>query len=483
MIFNYILSILLFLLFLGVILIIIFDDGDSGKKIAWLLLITVLPVVGIVLYLLFGISYRRPEVFRNAHKATIEKFAAETDGSFMRLLGGKEHLDELDTRFRPLAEFFLGSGTVSSLSGGNSFEIITSGQRKLDLLLKDIREAKHSIHVEYFHFGKDKGSRQVKELLEQKAREGVEVRFLNENIANMPVPSTYYNKMRRSGIEVERFTSTRQGLLSVPMRLNYRNHRKIVVIDGRIGYTGGMNINDNYFFQWRDTHLRLEGRAVAALQTVFIDSWLSSGGKLKQPLPAYFHDFDSIPDGPLRDKLVQIVPGEADSRWPAIQMGYEWLFHNAREYIYLQTPYFVPPESFLLAMKSAALRGVDVRLMLPAKVDTPLMGAANTAYYSECLEAGVRIFERGGEFIHAKTVVCDDYLSQIGTANIDIRSFDINHEVNAYIYDRQTALECKRIFDGDLALSKEITLKQWKESRHWYESLLSRFMRLFSGLL
>ena len=142
MVFNYILSILLFLLFLGVILIIIFDDGDSGKKIAWLLLITVLPVVGIVLYLLFGISYRRPEVFRNAHKATIEKFAAETDGSFMRLLGGKEHLDELDTRFRPLAEFFLGSGTVSSLSGGNSFEIITSGQRKLDLLLKDIREAK-----------------------------------------------------------------------------------------------------------------------------------------------------------------------------------------------------------------------------------------------------------------------------------------------------------------------------------------------------
>lgn len=484
MIANIILTILLSLLVAGVAIVIIFDNGDSGTKLAWLLAITILPVIGIILYLMFGINYRNHIFFERRRKAALERFRAEFDDKIVRLLEGAAPVEAVKEEFKPLARLLSKVDFVgNNLSSGNSFEIIVSGRRKQELLMKDIRNAKESIHMEYFHFGNDRGGREVQQLLEQKAREGVEVRFLNENIANFPIPSSYFNKMRKSGIEVERFTNSKQGILRLPLKLNYRNHRKVVVIDGRIAYTGGMNLNNHYFFQWRDTHLRIEGNAVATLQACFLDSWMTAGGTLKQPLNQYFKEFKEPTDAPFKDKLIQIVPDESDARWPIIQLGYEWLLQNARDYIYLQTPYFVPPQSLLNSLKSAALRGVDVRIMFPEKVDTVLMGHANKAYYRECLEAGIRLYERGGEFIHSKTVVCDDYLTQIGTANIDIRSFELNHEVNTYIYDNETAVAYKEIFFKDLELSKEIILKDWWESRRWYEMLLSRIIRLFAGIL
>lgn len=483
MIANIILYILFGLLFLGVAAVIIFDNGDSGTKMAWLLTITLLPLVGILLYLMCGINYRNHYFFQRRHKAAIDKFRAEYDPVIHSLLGSDPPFDAVREDFRPLAKLLANIETGTDLSTGNSFEIITSGSRKQELLMKDIADAKESIHLEYFHFGNDRGGREVLELLEKKAREGVEIRFLNENIANFPIPSSYYNKMRKSGIEVERFTNSKQGILSLPMKLNYRNHRKVVVIDGKIGYTGGMNINNHYFFQWRDTHLRIEGNAVAALQASFLDSWMTSGGTLKQPLSHYFKEFKEPVDGPFRDKTMQIVPDESDSVWPLIHMGYEWMLQNAKDYIYMQTPYFVPPESFLVALKSAALRGVDVRIMFPEKVDTPLMAAANKAYYLECMEAGVKLYERGGEFIHSKTAVCDDYLSLIGTANIDIRSFNLNHEINAYIYDTQTAVANKEIFLKDMEISTLLEPQSWRARRKWYQMLVSRILRLFAGIL
>ncbi len=483
MIISIILTVLLVILFIGVVILIIFDQGDSGTKMAWLLAITFIPVLGVILYLMLGINYRHHFFYQRRHKAAIAKFQSEKDAKVRQLLERDAPFDAVDESFRPLARLLAHVGIGCNLSTGNSFEIITSGQRKHELLLKDIREARESIHLEYFHFGKDRGGREVSDLLEQRAREGIEVRFLNENIANFPTPSSYYNRMRKSGIEVERFTNRKQGILSIPMQLNYRNHRKIVVIDGKIGYVGGMNINNHYFFQWRDTHLRIEGNAVASLQTSFLDSWMTSGGSLKRPLPEYYHAYASPTEGVFKDKVMQIVPDASDARWPILRMGYEWILQNAKRYVYIQTPYFVPPEQILSCLKSAALRGVDVRIMLPEKVDTPFMGPANKAYYRECMDAGVRIYERGGEFIHSKTLVCDDYLSQIGTANIDNRSFNLNHEVNAYIYDAETALANKEIFFKDLAVSKEISPAEWYQSRKWYQKLLSRLLRLLAGVL
>jgi len=473
---------------LGIFLVVLFDNGDSGHKIAWLLVVSLLPVIGIVLYLFFGIPHRVYWLFKRRHAASSKLFKEEGDENMRKLLRGGLEEDKIDSNFLPLSKFFDASEDSYSCTDGNDFEIITNGQRKQELLMEDIRNAKHSIHMEYYHFGKDKGSKAISDLLKQKAAEGVEVRFLNENVANFPIPSFYYTKMRKSGIEVESFTNPSQGLISFTTKLNYRNHRKIVVIDGEIGYTGGMNINNHYFYQWRDTHLRIVGNAVASLQASFLDSWITAGGKLRRPLPEYFRTIPpsnktDVPEKNLfYGKKLQLVADEPSSPWPKIQMGYEWMLQNAKKYIYLQSPYFVPPTSFLNAIKTAALRGVDVRVMLPHDVDTPFMGPANRSFYEECLEAGVKIYERGGEFIHAKTFVCDDYLSQIGTANIDIRSFDINYEINTYIYDKATALRMKEIFLEELKISKEISPDEWSK-RRWYQNLFPRIVRLFSGIL
>lgn len=472
-----ILSVLFALLIASAVFVIIYDNGSAGTKISWLLILTILPGLGLILYILFGINYRHHYFFSRRHKVAFDKIRDEADGNLKRLLSGSQDLSGIDPRFRPLHDLMSSSVGGFQMTDDNDIEIITSGARKMELLTEDIKNAKESIHVEYFHFGRDKGSIVIRDLLAEKAAQGVEVRFINENVANFPIPSAYYNKMRHSGIDVVRFTNPKKGIINLVTRLNYRNHRKIVVIDGRIAYTGGMNINNHYFYEWRDTHLRITGGAVASLQTVFLDSWLTSGGTLSKPLTAYYCLEKG--DG---GKKVQVVADEPDGAWPVLQMSYEWLLYNAKDYVWLQTPYFAPPSEVLSALKSAALRGVDVRLMLPKKVDTPLMSQANHAYYSECLSAGVKIYERRGEFIHSKTFVADDYLTMIGTANIDFRSFNINYEDNVYIYDKEVSSEAKAIFLKDLENCDEVDKEAWQK-RKWYFNLLPRIMRLFEGLL
>lgn len=512
---QWILTALYILLILSVFTIILIDRGDSGRKFAWLLVIAVLPVVGLALYLMFGINYRHHWIFNRRHQRYRDIFEAGTTPELNRILFGHDNECDIREEFRPLARL-LGAEGYPSVTSGNDVEIITSGQRKFDLLREDILAAKESIHIEYFHFGNDKGSKAIKRLLMQKARDGVKVRFLYENIANFPIASAYYNDMRRAGVEVVKFTNPRMHVLDFATKLNYRNHRKIVVIDGKIGYTGGMNINDHYFRQWRDTHMRITGNAVAVLQYTFLDSWLTGGGTIDKAMIDFYpmakkpvtEPAEVTAQGPqiqdnvasassaakdveidfrathqtLRNKLIQIVPDEPDLPLPILQLSYEWALQHAQKYIYLQTPYFVPTEPVMDALKTAALCGVDVRLMLPEVADNILMRPANRAYYEEALQAGVRIFLRRGEFIHAKTFVCDDYLTSIGSANLDFRSFAINYEVNSYIYDEQTALMNKGIFMYDLRQCHELTLEEWSH-RPWYSRLLESFMRLFAPLL
>lgn len=525
------------LLILSVFTVILVDKGDSGRKFAWLLIIAVLPVVGLALYLMFGINYRHHWIFNRRHQRYRDIFEAGTTPELNRILFGHDNEEKIREEFRPLARL-LGAEHYPSVTSGNDIEVITSGQRKFDLLREDILAAKESIHIEYFHFGNDKGSKAIKRLLMQKAREGVKVRFLYENIANFPIAAAYYNDMRKAGVEVVKFTNPRMHVLDLATKLNYRNHRKIVVIDGKIGYTGGMNINDHYFRLWRDTHMRITGDAVAVLQYTFLDSWLTGGGTIDKAMTEFYpmakkvapatepaevtsqgslilnnvastssetgkgspatgkissatrendltteQEIDFHATHPtLKNKLIQIVPDEPDLPLPILQLSYEWALQHAKKYIYLQTPYFVPTEPVMDALKTAALCGVDVRLMLPEVADNILMRPANRAYYEEALQAGVRIFLRKGEFIHAKTFVSDDYLSSIGSANLDFRSFAINYEVNSYIYDEQTALMNKGIFMYDLRQCHELTIEEWS-ARPWYSHILESLMRLFAPLL
>lgn len=467
-------SILFFLLIAGAVLVILNDNQDSGRKIAWILIIAILPAVGLILYLVFGMNFRKPGFFQIRNKVFLETFAEKADEETKSRLFDHDREHEIRPAYRSLSRL-LSSDSGLTVTDNNEIEIITSGQRKFDALTKDILEAKHHIHFEYFYFLKDDGSRKIKELLMQKAREGVKVRFIHENIANITIWHSYYDEMKEAGVEVVKFTDPNSFILS---KFNYRDHRKIVVIDGKIGYTGGMNIGDDYFFRWRDTHMRITGNSVATLQYSFLNSFISSGGHIDGD----FHEFFPQQNGERNDTLVQIIPDEPDRQWPMLHMGAVWTAQHATRYLYVQTPYFVPPEPLSLALKSAALKGCDVRVMIPAKADLFFMDPANKSYYQEYLEAGIRVFEKGGNFIHSKTLIADDYLSIIGSANMDYRSMELNYEINAYIYSEAITLKNKQIFLEDLKECREITLEEWKK-RPLYQKALQAVMRLFAPLL
>ena len=252
-----------------------------------------------------------------------------------------------------------------------------------------------------------------------------------------------------------------------------------MVVDGKVAYTGGMNLNDNYFYRWRDTHLRIEGPSVNILEAAFVDNLLTSGGTLSHPLTYYFTSRFEPSPAPFEGKSLQVVTDAAEYPFTSAQLGYEWVLANAKNYVYLQTPYFMPPEPILDALKSAALRGVDVRIMLPEKVDTPLMGLGNQSYYEECAAAGIKIYIRGGNFIHSKTMVADDYISVVGASNLDTRSFQLNSEVNTFIYDREAAVCCRDIFLKDNN-STLLDVDKWKASRSIWNRLGSALMRVLS---
>lgn len=375
-------------------------------------------------------------------------------------------------RYRPLARLLQEAGEGNRAYEGNSLEIITSGLRKRELLLEDIRRAKSYIHLAYYRFGNDKAGREVRDLLLQKAAEGVEVRLLNNNLSYwLTIPSSYYRKMTRAGVEVIPFTHFRHGLHKWLYRINHQLHHKLVVIDGQVGYTGGMNLNDNYFYKWRDTHLRLTGGIVTGLNALFMDTWRQSGGRFCYPPEHY--EVEALPqEAPLQGAAVQLVADSPEVPGSAMLEAYEWLLRHARRYVYMQTPYFVPPPSLTDALRDAVKRGVDVRLMFPRKVDTPLMTSANRAYYKELQKAGVTILERDGAFMHCKTLVSDDEVTVIGASNLDWRSFYLNYEMNTIIYHRDTALCYKEVFQTDARQATEAE-----------RTAYCRFMRLFAKLL
>jgi cardiolipin synthase len=461
---------------------ILHSQKDPDLLLFWLLIFALAPPLAAIIYCLAGINYRRPYVRERLHSRTRDYFARQITPELRERFFSDSAFSRVEDAYRPLAELLLSCGEGNKVYADNSYEIITSGLRKRELLLEDIRNARKYIHIEYFRFGNDRAGREVRDLLAQKAAEGVEVRFVNNNMIGRFIPRSYFRKMGKMGIEVRPYTHIRYGWRTWLMRINCQNHRKIVVIDGKVAYTGGMNLNDNYFYRWRDTHLRVEGPVIARLQASFIDTWMTCGGVLSHPLAYYFDIPAASEKNPLRGKLLQVVTDAAEDPWPTTLLGYEWILQNARKYIYIQTPYFIPPVSFLNALKSAALRGVDVQVMLPKVVDTPLAGTANRSVYEECLEAGIRIYERSGAFIHSKTLVADDSLCVIGASNLDMRSFHLNSEVNTFVYDRETALVCKSIFQTDQEQAKCLQLEEWKKGYPWYKSLMSSFVRMFYRL-
>ncbi len=452
------------------IVIIVLDNRNPVKTMAWILILLFLPIVGLVLYFFFGRNQRRERIIgRKSYNRLLKKPMAEY------LM---QNSSEFPSEYSRLIHLFQHINQAFPFEG-NRVAVYTEGYTKLQALLRELQKARHHIHMEYYIFEDDAVGRMIRDVLIEKAGEGVEVRVLYDDVGCWRVPNRFFEEMRNAGIEVRSFLKVRFPLFT--SRVNYRNHRKIVVIDGKVGFVGGMNLAERYMrgFSWgiwRDTHLLLEGKAVHGLQTAFLLDWYFVDRTLITA-SRYFPRIENCGDA-----LIQIVTSEPIGLWKEIMQGLTMAIMGAKKYFYMQTPYFLPTEQVLAAMQTAALAGVDVRLMLPERADNRLTHLGSCSYLEDILQAGVKVYFYKKGFLHSKLMVSDDMLSTVGSTNIDFRSFEHNFEVNAFIYDVDTALEMKEIFLQDQRSCTQLFLKNWNK-RSWRRKAAESIVRLLAPLL
>ncbi|WP_300851804.1 cardiolipin synthase, partial [uncultured Bacteroides sp.] len=404
---------------IGTIIVIILDNRNPVKTLAWILVLMFLPVVGLVFYFFFGRSQRRERMIGNKmYNRLLNKPMAEYLA---------QDVSALPMAYSRLISLFRNTNQALPFDG-NRVETYTSGVSMLQSLLRELEKAREHIHIEFYIFEDDAIGRMVRDVLIGKAKSGVEVRVIYDDVGCWHVPNAFYDEMRAAGIEVRSFLKVR--FPQFTSKVNYRNHRKIVVIDGRVGFVGGMNLAERYMRGlswgiWRDTHILLEGKAVHGLQTAFLLDWYFVDRTLLSA-SRYFPKLET-----LGTSLVQIVTSDPIGPWKEIMQGINMAITCSKKYFYIQTPYFLPTEQILVAMQTAALAGVDVRLMLPLHADSRLTHLASCSYLADVLQAGVKVYLYKLGFLHSKLMVSDDELSTVGSTNVDFRSFEHNFEVNA----------------------------------------------------
>ena len=418
---------------------VIMDNRQPAKTMAWALVIWFVPVVGLIFYLFFGINTRK------------ERYVSERS---MNLLTKRSMLEfseqqnlRLPERQKPLIDLFVNQNLALPFKD-NQVEIYTSGYEFFPALLAAIHEAKSHIHLDMYIFAEDALGYLISDALIAKAREGVEVRVICDDVGCWNVSHGFFERMREEGIEVVSFLPVR--FPSFTSKVNYRNHRKIIVIDGRMGFIGGMNIALRYVkgtdgHAWRDTMLKVTGGAVAALQRAFLVDWYFVDRTLLSDRKFYPHA--ELENG----CLAQVVTSGPVTPYPEIMQGFVRIIMGARRYLYLETPYFLPNDPVLFALKTAALAGVDVRVICPRYSDARFVEWASRSYLREAAEAGVKVFLYEVGFLHSKLMVCDDVIATCGSTNLDFRSFENNFEANIFFYDEGIALRMKRLFLTDAA--------------------------------
>jgi cardiolipin synthase len=479
---HYIFAILKVLTFLNLIfalLIIFFERRNPSATWAWLMVLILIPGIGFILYLLLGQDLSRRKMF--SLKTEEDRFHKKL------LIQGKqisedtmEFHDKEMIKYKDMVYMHL-VNSQSIFTQDNNVEIYTDGHDKFDALLKSIEKAQHHIHIIYYIIKNDKIGNKIINALTKKASEGIEVRLLYDAMGCRRLPRHFFNKLKNAGGKVACFFPSLLPLINI--RLNYRNHRKIVVVDGREAFVGGFNIGDEYlgkdkrFGYWRDTHIKIIGSAVGSLQQRFLLDWrYASQEKIT-------FDKDYFPQVSFNGKIgIQIVSSGPDSEWEQIKNGYLKMIQSAKRNIYIQTPYFIPDESILEALKIASLSGVDVRIMIPSKPDHPFVYWASLSYIGELLKTGVRSYTYDKGFIHSKVMVVDGNISSVGTANMDVRSFKLNFEVNAFIYDNNVSKALEDIFEEDIHDCTEIT-KTLYAKRSLYIKFKESISRLLSPVL
>lgn len=450
---------------------------------AWIMVMLFVPVLGFVLYLFIGQDMRKRKLF------TIKE---EQDQFYQLLNGQKDRLSRHANEFKDsfikdyysLIRLHLVSHE-SLYTQDNQVDIYTDGYDKFDHLFQDIRDAKQYVHIQYYIIRGDELGRKLLSLLIQKAKEGLDVKLLYDGMGCLWTPKGMFEDLTEAGGKVVCFYPP--FIPYINLRVNYRNHRKISVIDGRFAYTGGFNIGTEYvglnkkMGYWRDTHLRIQGSAVQMLELQFLLDWRFAS-KEEIPLDTHISYTTPYQISNAGDTGIQIVASGPDSKWPSIRNGYLKMINEANDSIHIQTPYFIPDDSLLEALKVAALSGIDVQIMIPNKPDHPFVFWASLSYMNELLQAGARCFTYEKGFLHAKTVVVDGKICSVGTANFDIRSFKLNFEVNAFIYDEKIAQKIVSSFNNDIIDSKELTQEVY-DKRGTIVKFKESISRLLSPML
>ncbi|WP_459188630.1 cardiolipin synthase [Parabacteroides sp. APC149_11_2_Y6] len=456
---------------LGLVLVIIAENRNPLKTIPWVIVLLLTPGIGLIFYFFFGQDNRKQRIIsRRTYKRIMRR---PHDGNL------PQDACSVPAPYQPLVTL-LANSNQSSLLYGSDMSIYTNGSDKFRDLISEIEKATHHIHLQYYIFCDDKIGNIIKELLIAKAREGVEVRVLYDDVGCWKVKEKFFKEMQEAGIEVYAFLKVAFPVLT--SKVNYRNHRKIVVIDGKVGFMGGMNIADRYekgtdWGTWRDTHFKITGKGVHGLQAAFLIDWYVVSKQLLNakiyypPVPVYCDD-----------NIMQIATSGPVGQWRILLQAYIFMIANAKKYIFIQTPYFLPTEGLNQALQTSALGGIDVRLMLPKRSDTRTANMATHSFIDEMVKAGVKVYFYKPGFLHSKLLVTDDAVTCIGSANMDFRSFEHNFEINAFVYQPAFAKQMRKVFMYDMHHCERLVPTRWLR-RPLKQRLAESFMRLFSPLL
>lgn len=456
----------------SIIGVVISENRNPVKSLAWITVLLLLPVIGLVLYAFFGRSMKSKRLISNKNKKKLQRI---------------EPFKIIDEEQLPLSvECRQEIRLAKSLTGaryfpGNEVEVFTDCNKLFSRFKQDIAGAKNFIHIQFYIFEDDKLGHEIRDLLVAKAKEGVKVRVIYDHVGSFKAKDSFFAEMRENGVMALPFMKVTFPQLAT--RINWRNHRKISIIDGKLGYIGGMNIADRYveglsFGHWRDTHLRITGPAVAGLQYNFAVDWNFMG----QPLltEEATTPYVKVPDG--AEVGVQLVSSGPTSQWGNILMLFLKIIGNAKQRIYIQTPYFLPTESLLKALQAAALSKVDVRIMIPRRSDSAMLRLASFSYISECIKAGIKIYLYNSGMLHAKTLLVDDEFFTTGSTNFDFRSFEHNFECNIFIYDSMVNKQMADVFLSDQRNCLRVLPSIWR-NRPVYEKCCESLVRLLSPVL
>lgn len=470
----YIILGLYFYTLISTILLLLLENRNPVRSFAWLLVLLFIPFFGLVFYLALGQNYRKNKMIS---KKSVRHLTNRPVASFDIQQLNTTHMDNNQLN---LVKLLYNNNNAVGYAF-NKIDVLSDGESTFDAVFDAVRNAKEHIHIEFFIFANDNISNQLRELLIRKAKEGVRVRMIYDYWGSLAltISGRYVKTLKDAGVYAKSFLPLR--LRFARSKINYRNHRKIIVIDGKVGFTGGINVADRYRYgndlgQWRDTFVRIEGAAVHGLQLMFLLDWYFVERKLITS-SKYFPEPKQY-----EANLIQTVSSGPDTDWEAIMQGVASAIMSATKYVYIHSPYFIPTEVILSCVQMAALSGVDVRLMIPVRSDSQFTDTGTMSYLGQIMEAGVRVFRYAGGFLHSKAIVIDDFISIVGSCNMDERSFTQNFEANVFIYEEKTALHLKSLFLRDTEKCDEYSIEAWENRKPW-QKLKESFVRLFSPLM